>query len=70
MEKESMKDSGENLNEEYPLNEISQLVDQVLVLLGQSMSTCTYVRRFIILMVCVNGKKSRNDDQEEFSIFY
>ena len=32
MEKEPTENSGENLNEEHPLAEISQLLDQVLIL--------------------------------------
>ena len=47
----------ENLNEEHPLHEISRLLDQVLIFLGQSVNTCTYVRQFNILMASVNDKK-------------
>lgn len=39
VEKESMVDSGENLNEEHSQAEISQLLHQVLILLGKSVYT-------------------------------
>ena len=57
MEKESMGDSGEYLNEEHILPEISQLLDQVLILLCESVNTCTYVRGLKILMAFVSDKK-------------
>ena len=50
---------GGNLSEEHPLagSELSQLLDQVLILLGESVNTCSYVRGFNILMISVNDKK-------------
>ena len=50
-----MENNRENL--EHPLDEISQILDQVLIFLGQSVNTCTYFCRFNILMAFVNDKK-------------
>ena len=51
-------DSEENLTEEHPFAAISQLLDEVLILLGKSLNTCTYVRKLNGLMTFVNDKKN------------
>ena len=56
-EKEAMEESGESLDSQHPLTELSHLLDQVLILLGQSVNSCTYTRRFNILMAFINDKK-------------
>ena len=53
-----MEDSNEHVNEEHSLAEISHLLDKVLILVRQSVNTCTYARRFNILITFVTRKKS------------
>ena len=48
---------GKFKHKKQPLADISQLLDKVLILLGQSVNTCKYVQRFDILMTLVNDKK-------------
>ena len=57
MEKDPMVHIGENIDEEHHLAETSQLLDQVLILLRNSVNNYTYDRRFNILMAFVNSKK-------------
>ena len=53
-EKESyVADEGET----NPLFEMSKLFDQVILLLGQAMNLCSYIRRFNVLMFFVGDKK-------------
>ena len=53
-EKESyVADEGEN----KPLFEMSKLFDQVILLLGQAMNSCSYIRHFNVLMSSVVYKK-------------
>ena len=40
-----------------PLFEISKLFNQVVLLLGQAMNSCSYIRRFNVLMFIVRDKK-------------
>ena len=54
MEKESSRG---NLNEEHPLAEISQSLDQVLILFEQLVNTCSYVQRFKIVIAFINNRK-------------
>ena len=43
--------------ETNPLFEMSKLFDQVFLLLGQAMNSCSYFRRFNVLMSFVGDKK-------------
>ena len=43
--------------EANPLFEMSKLFDQVVLLLGQAMNSCSYIRRFNVLMSFVGDKK-------------
>ena len=43
--------------ETNPLFEMSKLFDQVVLLLGQAMNSCSYIRRFNVLMSFVGDKK-------------
>ena len=53
-EKESyLADEGET-NSQF---ELSKLFDQVILLLGQAMNSCSYIRRFNVLMSFVGNKK-------------
>ena len=53
-EKESyLADEGET----NPQFELSKLFDQVILLLGQAMNSCSYIRRFNVLMFFVGDKK-------------
>ena len=53
-EKEScVADEGET----NPLFEMSKLFDQVILLLGQAMNSCFYIRHFNVLMPFVGVKK-------------
>ena len=40
-----------------PLFEMSKLFDQVILLLGQAMNSCFYVRRFNVLLSFVGDKE-------------
>ena len=40
-----------------PLFEISKLFDQVILLLGQAMNSCSYIRPFNVLLSFVGDKK-------------
>ena len=53
-EKESyLADEGET----NPLFKMSKFFDQVVSLLGQAMYSCSYIRRFNVLMSFIGGKK-------------
>ena len=56
-EKKPLDQSHENPWDAHPLMLISRSLDQAALLLGQSMNTCSYIRRFNILMYFVNDKK-------------
>ena len=43
--------------ETNPLFEMSKLFDQVVLLLGQAINSCSYIRRFNVLMSFVGDKK-------------
>ena len=43
--------------ETNPLFEMSKLFDQVILLLGQAMNSCSYIRRFNVLMSFIGDKK-------------
>ena len=43
--------------ENKPLFEMSKLFDQVILLLGQAMNSCSYIRHFNVLMSSVGDKK-------------
>ena len=43
--------------EANPLFEMSKLFDQVVLLLGQAMNSCSYIRRFNVLMSFLGDKK-------------
>ena len=49
----SLADEGET----NPLFEMSKLFDQVILLLGQAMNSCSCIRRFSVLMSFVGDKK-------------
>ena len=53
-EKESYLADEEETN---PLFEMSKLFDQVILFLGQAMNSCSYIRRFNVLMSFVGDKK-------------
>ena len=53
-EKESYLADEEETN---PLFEMSKLFDQVILFLGQAMNSCSYIRRFNVLMSFVGYKK-------------
>ena len=38
---------------------MSNLFDQIILLLGQAMNSCSYIRRFDVLMSCWRQEKSR-----------
>ena len=53
-EKESyLADEGET----NPLFKMSKFFDQVVSLLGQAMNSCSYIRRFNVLMSFIGDKK-------------
>ena len=43
--------------ETNPLFEMSKLFDQIILLLGQAMDSCSYIRRFNVLVSFVGDKK-------------
>ena len=53
-EKESYLADEEETN---PLFEMSKLFDQVILFLGQAMNSCSYIRRFNVLMSFVGDTK-------------
>ena len=53
LKKSYVADEGET----NPLFEMSKLFDQVILLLGQAMNSCSYIRRFNVLMSFVGNKK-------------
>ena len=53
LKKSYVADEGET----NPLFEMSKLFDQVILLLGQAMNSCSYIRRFSVLMSFVGDKK-------------
>lgn len=64
-----MEYSNEHVNEEDSLAEISHLLDKVLILVRQSVNTCTYSRRFNILITFVTRKKVKPMIKDNFQTF-
>ena len=57
MEKESMEECLESLYIEHYFDEKYHLLDQLLILLGESVNTCAYTKSLNILMDFVIDKK-------------
>ena len=53
LKKSYVADEGET----NPLFEISKLFDQVILLLGQAMNSCSYISHFNVVMSFVGDKK-------------